>query len=346
MLISVDAPPRSRHGGPASRLVVLVLSLFAAVDILWMCDTTQTYHSQNILSRNLFDDTQSLVIYENDRFLQDTNATTCSKSCCQQYVVECPSSSAANPLSSVPTVVQYLLIVCLLMLSALFAGLTLGLLSLDITGLEIVMGGDDPITAGYASRIYPIRKRGNLLLCTLLSGNVAANALLSILMADKAGGLLGFLLSTISIVIFAEILPQALCSRYPLMIGSAAIPLVKVIICLFFPVAFPLSWVLDKALGKKLATTYSNAEMLKLLQIHVSENALDSETAVAMTGALKYKNVKVQDVMTPVEKCFMLSVDERLSFETVAKIFKTGFSRIPVYEVTRVRTSILKGTAC
>ena len=31
----------------------------------------------------------------------------------------------------------------------------------------------------------------------------------------------------------------------------------------------------------------------------------------------------------------MLSVDDKLSFETIAKIFKTGYSRIPVYEVSR-----------
>ena len=40
--------------------------------------------------------------------------------------------------------------------------------------------------------------------------------------------------------------------------------------------------------------------------------------------------------MTPIERTFMLSVDDKLSFETIAKIFKTGYSRIPVYEVSVV----------
>jgi Mg2+/Co2+ transporter CorC len=58
--------------------------------------------------------------------------------------------------------------------------------------------------------------------------------------------------------------------------------------------------------------------------------------ATTMTGALRYKNLTVKEVMTPVERVFMLSVDDKLSFETVAQIFKTGFSRIPIYEVHKV----------
>ena len=52
-----------------------------------------------------------------------------------------------------------------------------------------------------------------------------------------------------------------------------------------------------------------------------------------MTGALKYKDMTVSEVMTPLQNTFMLSVDEKLDFETIAMIFKTGYSRIPVYEM-------------
>lgn len=183
----------------------------------------------------------------------------------------------------------------------------------------LFLQGDDVENAAYARRIYPLRKNGNLLLCTLLLGNVAVNSLLSILLADKVGGLAGFLGSTFMIVIFGEILPQAICSRHALKIGSATVPLVRVIVVLLCPVTIPLAWCLDKMLGAELATTYSNAEMLKLLQIHVHEKVLDHETAVTMTGALKYKDTLVKDVMTPIANTFMLSADDRLNFETIAK---------------------------
>ena len=241
-----------------------------------------------------------------------------------------------SALNAIPFSVQIIFIIILILMSAMFSGLTLGLMSLDKTGLEIVMDGGDEENAAYARRIYPIRKNGNLLLCTLLLGNVAVNALLSILLADKTGGLVGLLSSTFLIVIFGEIIPQALCSRYALRIGSACVPLVRVIIIIFWPIAKPLAFMLDLVLGDEITTTYSNSEMMKMLQVHVQEKVIDKDTAMAMTGALKYKDTTVKEVMTFLESTFMLSVDEKLSFDTIATIFKTGYSRIPVYEISKV----------
>jgi CBS domain containing-hemolysin-like protein len=120
------------------------------------------------------------------------------------------------------------------------------------------------------------------------------------------------------------------------------IPLVKVIRVFFYPIAAPLAWCLDRALGRELLRTYSSAEMLKMLQIHVQENMIDQETAGAMVGAMTYKKIAVKEVMTPIEKVFMLNVDEKLSFETMAKIFRSGYSRIPVYEISPVRYNVVR----
>jgi metal transporter CNNM len=141
--------------------------------------------------------------------------------------------------------------------------------------------------------------------------------------------------STIFILILGEILPQAVCGRYGLYVGYHTTPLVKFIMLIFYPVAKPIAVVLDCVLGQELATIYSSSELIKLLAIHVEEDALDHDVAKTMGGALRYKDMTVSAVMTPLENTFMLNVDEKLNFETVARIFKTGFSRIPVYEVTK-----------
>ena len=119
-------------------------------------------------------------------------------------------------MSVANTVFSYIQVVFLISLSALFSGLTLGLLGLDKMGLRIVMNGGDEKLAAMARKIFPIRENGNLLLCTLLLGNVAVNSYVSILLSTIANGLVGFVTSTFLIVIFGEIIPQAACSRHAL----------------------------------------------------------------------------------------------------------------------------------
>ena len=323
-----------------------VVVCVAAILLLLAFLTSGSYQSPG----NVLPSKETSLFHLRSRSLQvvgtSTSSELCDATCCAEQFPEAVAAATncttAAPvqqnewIAAIPFAVQIIIIIILIGFSAIFSGLTLGLLSLDLTGLEIVIEGDDPVVAEYARRIYPVRKNGNLLLTTLLLGNVAVNSILSIVMADKTGGIVGFLASTFLIVIFGEILPQAFCSRHGLKIGSATIPLVRVIILLFLPVSYPLASALNCMLGKELATTYSNAEMLKLLQIHVHEKKIDVETANAMTGALKYKSILVKDVMTPAHNTFMLSVDEKLNFETIARIFQSGYSRIPVYEVTKV----------
>ena len=173
------------------------------------------------------------------------------------------------PLSTTEWIWKIAIVVLLNLFSALFSGLTLGLMSLDKIGLEIVIGAgeaenasaDEKEQAKCAKTIYPVRANGNLLLTTLLLGNVAVNALLSILLADLFNGIVGFLVSTAIIVMFGEILPQALCSRYALKIGSIAIPIVKLIMGILYILAKPISVVLDKMLGEEIGNIHSKLEV-------------------------------------------------------------------------------------
>ena len=232
---------------------------------------------------------------------------------------------------ALPSPYNFIMIVFLIMLSALFSGLTLGLLGLDKIGLQIVIGGDDPIQAKYAKAILPLRENGNVLLCTLLLGNVAVNALLSILLADMTSGLVGFLASTIIIVLFGEIIPQATCSRYALAIGYRSLPIVKAFVVIFYIFTFPLGAVLDYALGEDIGTIHTGTELRKMLEIHVQHGAVDDDAGNIVDGALKYKDIKVKEVMTVASDVFMLSVNEVLDYNNLSEVFKAGCSRIPVF---------------
>ena len=169
--------------------------------------------------------------------------------------------------SEAAVIIEWVAIVVLIGFSGLFSGLNLGLMSLDPVGLEIVLGSDNPKHIAAAQRIKPLRDRGNWLLCTLLLGNVAVNAELSILLADKTTGTIGFVVSTALIVVFGEIIPQALCSRYALEIGAKTVWIVWPLMFAMAAVAWPISFILDYILGEELGTMYSNKELSKLVDI-------------------------------------------------------------------------------
>lgn len=178
----------------------------------------------------------------------------------------CTLTEDSGGIGAIPKAALYVIIVVLIMFSAFFSGLTLALMSLDTTGLEIVIAGDDPKLSRAAGKIYPMRKEGNLLLCTLLLGNVSVNTMLGILMADLTSGTVGFITSTALIVVFGEILPQASFARYALEVGEYAVPVMRVIIIIFYVFAKPLAFCLDKMLGHELATVYSKSEFSKVRQ--------------------------------------------------------------------------------
>ena len=234
-------------------------------------------------------------------------------------------------------VLTWFLVFVMVFLSAMFSGLTLGLLGLDKTGLEIVIGGGSPQERADAKVIYPIREDGNRLLCTLLLGNVAVNALLSITLADIASSLIGFFASTALIVIFGEILPQALCSRYALRVGASSMPLVKFFLIILAPVAVPLAKVLDYFLEEDVGTVHTKNEMMHYLKLHAKRGGLDNESGLVMRGALEMKEKRVREVMTPLEDVYMLPESTRLSFKVVREIFEQGFSRVPVFRGERQR---------
>ena len=109
-----------------------------------------------------------------------------------------------------------LISIILIALSALFSGLTLGLLSLDVHSLERRARHGDK----YAETVYPLRKHGNFLLTTLLLGNVAVNTTLSIFLGSIASGLVAGITATALIVVFGEIIPQSVISRHALYFGA------------------------------------------------------------------------------------------------------------------------------
>jgi len=224
---------------------------------------------------------------------------------------------------------DYLIPLALVLLSGLFSGLTLGLLSLDSQSLRRRAKHGD----ADAAIIYPVRIKGNLLLTTLLLGNVAVNTTLSIFLTNITSGVVAGLLATTLIVLFGEIIPQAVISRYALWFGARTIWFTKLALFLAYPVAWPIAKLLDKALGSELPTTYSHKELMDIISEHEDSehSAIDGDEERIMHGALQFSHRQVQEVMTPADQVVSYDENDVLSDTMLAEINDHGYSRLPVY---------------
>ncbi|MBU0531032.1 MAG: CNNM domain-containing protein [Candidatus Uhrbacteria bacterium] len=227
----------------------------------------------------------------------------------------------------------YLITFILIAFSALFSGLTLGLMGLDVHELKRKIKLKDR----QAKRIYAVRKRGNLLLTTLLLGNVAVNATLSIYLGSIAVGVVAGFIATGVIFLFGEIIPQAVISRHAMAFGAKTAWIVNILIIIFYPITAPIAWALDKALGREMPTLYSRKELISIIEEHEDseQSSIDRDEERIAKGALTFSRKFVKDVMTPKKVAVMVEIEEKLNPALVAKLKKSGLSRFPVYQDER-----------
>ncbi|KEG11810.1 metal transporter CNNM4 [Trypanosoma grayi] len=226
----------------------------------------------------------------------------------------------------------------LLLFAALFAGLTLAIMGLDTLSLEIIADSGSEPDKTYASKILPIRRLGNQLLCTLILGNVMVNTLIAQITDSHIHGWVATVVSTALTTVGGEVLPQALMSAHALQVGSKSVPIVKLFVVLFYPVCKPLSVVLDRFIGTDPGQIYERNELKKLMFMHAargSESGLGEREVDLMVGAMELHEKTVMDVVTPISEVLMLEASEPLSEEVIQLISERGHSRIPVYQTSK-----------
>ncbi|KAF8929474.1 hypothetical protein BGZ47_001024 [Haplosporangium gracile] len=225
--------------------------------------------------------------------------------------------------------------VFLVMLGGIFAGLTIGLMGLDETNLHVLMASGSPKEQFHAETVFGLLSRGkHWVLVTLLLGNVIVNETLPVVLdSELGGGVVAILISTLLIVIFGEIIPQAVCARYGLAIGAYCAKPMLIFMYIMSPIAYPIAMLLDSWLGVHHGTTYRRTELKTLVSLHqvngIGELTDDEVTIIASVLDLKEKPVSM--VMTPLEDVFTLSEDAILDEELMEEIVSAGYSRIPIY---------------
>jgi len=170
--------------------------------------------------------------------------------------------------------------------SALFSGLTLGMFGLSRLKLEIEVESGNKA----AAQVLELRKDANLLLTTLLWGNVSINVLLTLLTDSILAGLSSFFFSSVCITLFGEIIPQAYFSRNALQMGIFLSPLIRVYRFILYPVSKPTAMLLDKWLGKEGVLYFKEEDFRIMLQKHMESRDSDI-SRLEGTGALNFLRI-------------------------------------------------------
>jgi metal transporter CNNM len=225
--------------------------------------------------------------------------------------------------------VMILEVALLVVASAICSGLNIAVMSLDIGDLrrKAKLGNRQ------AKRVLPLRQRTHLTLASILLTNVAAVSATSLVLNQRLDGWVAGLVSTLLIVIFGEVMPQALFSKNPLAWSSFFAPFLKLIIAITYVVSRPLQLLLDQLFPRQRAKLQSRHELGLLITEHLTDESseLDEDEIEIMRGALSLSEKRVRDIMTDIRHTYWLTPAMLLDDAKIDEIKAKGFSRMPVF---------------
>jgi metal transporter CNNM len=156
-------------------------------------------------------------------------------------------------------------------------------MSLSVNDLILISQSEDASMRHCAKRVLPLRRRGNFLLCSIVIANVLVNSLGTVLLDSLVHGLFAVIGSTVMIVLMGEIIPQAICSRYGLVIGARTHVITWA--CMFITgiISYPLGFILNKILGQEVTASYTRdqiAGMLTRINADIEKPEMDVITGI------------------------------------------------------------------
>ncbi|XP_023380104.1 metal transporter CNNM3 isoform X6 [Pteropus vampyrus] len=213
----------------------------------------------------------------------------------------------------------------LLALAALARGLQLSALALAPAELQILRENGSEEERAAARRLEPARRWACCALGALLLLASLAQAGLAVLLyrAVAERSVPAVLGSAGLAFLVAEVLPATVSGRWTLALAPRALALSRLAVLLTLPVALPVGQLLELA---------SRPGRLRERVLELARGCGDPYSDLSK-GVLRCRTV--EDVLTPLEDCFMLDAGTVLDFGVLASIMQSGHTRIPVYEEER-----------
>lgn len=234
----------------------------------------------------------------------------------------------------------YLLL--LLVLSGVFSGSETALVALSIGRVKgLVREGRHG-----AAALYQLKKDPSRMLTTILIGNnlvnIAASVMATVIATrwyGSAGPGIAVGVLTILILVFGEITPKSLATRYSESISLFIAPPLLVFMRLIYPAVWLFghftAWV-HRLSGRQGDPIVTESELISMLEYGEKEGTIEHDERKMIERVFAFNDLKVRDVMTPHTGIFAL--DGSLTVrEALPLVTQATYSRIPIYDTHRDR---------
>lgn len=227
-------------------------------------------------------------------------------------------------------------VIALITASGICSGLNIALLSLNTAELErkATLGN------AYARNVLPLRRNSHLSLVSILLFNVAVVSTTSLTLEHHMTGLWAGIISTLLIVIFGEVIPQAWFSRFALKFCGTLAPLMRIMIVLTYPISKPLQLLLDKLVGHEDKQLHSRRELGMIISEHLGSDAaseLDEDEVEIMKSTLSLSSKRTKSITTPIKNVFWLAEDTIIDGNQIDEIKRRAWSRIPIFNAEKTQ---------
>ncbi|MGD2076336.1 MAG: hemolysin family protein [Gammaproteobacteria bacterium] len=228
----------------------------------------------------------------------------------------------------------------LLVLSAVFSGSETALVSLSIGRAEgLLKEGRRGAAALYQLKRDPVR-----MLTTILIGNnlvnIAASVMATVIATrwfGAAGPGIAVGVLTMFILVFGEITPKTIATRYSERLSLLIAPPMLGFMRLMFPLVWILvriSAYLHRFTGERDDPTVTQSELIHMLGHGEKEGTIAHGERELIERVFAFNNLRVRDVMTPESQIFALD-GSRTVAEAMPVALRGSVSRIPLYRGQR-----------
>lgn len=231
----------------------------------------------------------------------------------------------------------------LLFFSAFFSGVETALFSLSPIRVKHLLKEKRK----GAVTLNSLKENPQRLLITILIGNnivnIGASAFATVvaigIFGDSTVGVVTGVM-TLLILIFGEIIPKSLATRYNQPISLLVAKPIKLFQTLLIPLVLVFEFIVIKFTGqhRDMQPAVTERELLTAVSIGEKEGQINSSEKEMIHNIFQFDDIDVENIMTPLAEIFSIDAESKLK-DVVKRIIDEGYSRVPVY--TEDRSNII-----